>query len=338
MTPGRTTFMILRHPVAALLLGVLLDSLAPAEIIAEKEGAAASQPVYALAWSDSAEGITARTPDEQTSLLISDTNLLAVERTTAEVSVQSGFRSAVINAMARNGVLLLPAAPMAIGLNEVRALLMRYHAIDSLHLTWQPLAVEFSRDSSLGVTWGIVVTLQSPGADPTQIGRFISVRQKEAGTWRIAALLFNGIALPGMKGVPEDLREEHSALTAEGAASPFVTADAQFARLAADSGASVAFERWAAPTAVMFSKSGLLINGPKAASAFVAGNESWRWYPVAAGGAETGDLGWTAGEAMIYAPSGERYYSKYLTVWKQQPDGSIRFLVDGGNARPSKAE
>jgi hypothetical protein len=43
------------------------------------------------------------------------------------------------------------------------------------------------------------------------------------------------------------------------------------------------------------------------------------------------------GEATIRVIRGGNpgtFYSKYLTVWRRMPDGSIRFLVDGGNARP----
>ena len=27
--------------------------------------------------------------------------------------------------------------------------------------------------------------------------------------------------------------------------------------------------------------------------------------------------------------------AKYLTIWRRQPGGEVRFLTDGGNARPS---
>ncbi len=53
---------------------------------------------------------------------------------------------------------------------------------------------------------------------------------------------------------------------------------------------------------------------------------------------QAGDLGFTVGNAVF---TGEREdgarilrYSKYLTVWKKQRDGSWRFVVDGGNDRP----
>jgi hypothetical protein len=127
-------------------------------------------------------------------------------------------------------------------------------------------------------------------------------------------------------------------LRATGPAGPFISADLAFAKLAGDSGAAVAFERWAAPDAVMVDGTGLLVRGPRAVGGLVAGPAAWRWHPVAAGVAESGDLGWTVGEAVIAPPDGARIYSKYLTVWRRLPDGSIRFLTDGGNARPAPAD
>jgi ketosteroid isomerase-like protein len=56
------------------------------------------------------------------------------------------------------------------------------------------------------------------------------------------------------------------------------------------------------------------------------------WVPVAANIAASGDLGCTVGEALVRARGS---YSKYLTIWKRQPDGAWKFVADGGNARPA---
>ena len=56
------------------------------------------------------------------------------------------------------------------------------------------------------------------------------------------------------------------------------------------------------------------------------------WWPVAAEIAPSGDLGCTVGEARI--PS-LNHYSKYLTIWRRQPDGTWKFVADGGNVRPA---
>jgi hypothetical protein len=84
----------------------------------------------------------------------------------------------------------------------------------------------------------------------------------------------------------------------------------------------------------MFGGRGLLIRGSESVSQAVAGPEKWRWHPVAAGSSSSGDLGWTAGQAVIAAQGSEPSYSKYLTVWRRFPGGEIRFLTDGGNDRP----
>jgi hypothetical protein len=113
-----------------------------------------------------------------------------------------------------------------------------------------------------------------------------------------------------------------------------VGADLAFARLAGDSGAAIAFVRWAAADAIIFGGSGLITRGPEAIGREVAGPAHWRWYPVAAGAAGSGDLGWTVGEAIISPNKGDPSYSKYLTVWTRDEAGQVRFLTDGGNSRP----
>jgi ketosteroid isomerase-like protein len=49
--------------------------------------------------------------------------------------------------------------------------------------------------------------------------------------------------------------------------------------------------------------------------------------------AESGDLAVTVGLSKISTGS-DAYIGKYLTVWRRQPDGSVRFILDSGNDRP----
>lgn len=121
-----------------------------------------------------------------------------------------------------------------------------------------------------------------------------------------------------------------------GPAAAFIAADSTFAGDAGVIGAAAAFAKWAAPDATTFASTGEIIFGPANIGADFAGNTArWEWGAVAAGSSADGMLGWTVGQAII-TPSdgGTPSKSKYLTLWRKMPDGSIKFIVDGGNARP----
>ena len=260
--------------------------------------------------------------------------LLAADRAASDLSNDSGFVAALGKSLDRAGVLLWPGAPVVFGADEATRLMMAISARDTMRLTWQSLGVELARDSTLGVTWGVAVMTPrlTPGAP--QIGRYTAVWRRDAGRWTISALLFTGVKLVATT-LPRGIPLARPPAPATGPAGRFVAADLAFARLAGDSGAVVAFRTWAAPDAVVFGGSGVLTRGPDAIAIGVAGPAVWRWHPVAAGSSQTGDLGWTAGEAVIKPETGEPSYSKYLTVWIRPPGRPIRFLTDGGNARPA---
>lgn len=263
-----------------------------------------------------------------------DAALLAAERAASELSGDSGFAPAVLRTMDPAGVLLWPGAPVVAGPTNMRRLLESLPGGDSLRLVWQPLGIQLARDSTLGVTWGVAAGTNRRLPAPPRMGRYIAAWRRKDDRWTIAALLLIGLQ-PELTAVPSAIPLTLPPAGASGPAGPFVSADLAFARLAGDSGAAVAFERWAAPDAIVFGERGLLVQGPQAIARGVAGEAVWRWHPVAGGASQSGDLGWTVGEAVIAPKEGEPSYSKYLTVWVRRNGGPIRFLTDGGSSRPA---
>jgi hypothetical protein len=261
------------------------------------------------------------------------TALLDAERATAEASRDSGFAGAILGNIHQDGILLWPGAPAVAGVSDLKRLLAGLQT-HSLHLTWQALGVDIARDSSLGITWGLAVAGASRTTPAPEIGRYIAAWRRDGARWTIAALVFAGLRLP-RPALKNKIPLSRKAIEAHGSAGSFVAADLAFARLAADSGAGVAFERWAAPGAIIFGDRGLLVRGPKAIGRTVDSPAQWSWYPVAAGAAASGDLGWTVGEATIAAGGAEPTHSKYLTGWARLDGGAIRFVIDGGNGRPA---
>jgi hypothetical protein len=260
--------------------------------------------------------------------------LLAADRAASTVSGDSGLAAALATTLSPNGVILWPGAPIVSGRQQVMRLIRGLSNPDTTRLTWQPLGMELSRDSTLGITWGIAATSPRlvPGAP--HLGRYTAVWRREAGRWNIGALLFTNV-VPVAGQLPPGLPTMKPPAPATGPAAHFIAADLAFARLAGDSGAAVAFRTWASADAIVSGGPTLLLRGPDAIARGVAGPALWSWYPVAAGASSSGDLGWTTGEAVIAPERGDTSFSKYLTVWTRAPGQPIRFLLDGGNNRPA---
>ncbi len=261
------------------------------------------------------------------------TAVLDAERATSELSRDSGFTDAVLRSVHRDGILLWPGAAVVAGTADLKRLLAALPT-DSLQLFWQPLGVELSRDSSLSVIWGVAVARAGRNAPTPEIGSYIAAWRRDGARWTIAALVFAGLDELPKPASSVKIPVKKKAIQARGAGAPFIAADIAFARLAGDSGAAVAFQRWAAPEAVTFGDRGLLTRGPAAIGRAVDFPAVWRWHPVAAGAARSGDIGWTVGEAVIAGQDGTSH-SKYLTIWIRAHDGTVRFLTDGGNGRPA---
>ena len=63
------------------------------------------------------------------------------------------------------------------------------------------------------------------------------------------------------------------------------------------------------------------------------------WEPVKADAGASGDIGYTYGNWKLTGKNkdgtADTAYGNYVTVWKRQPDGKWRFVLDGGNSTPA---
>jgi hypothetical protein len=270
-------------------------------------------------------GAQAATPSE---------SLLQAERTTVEAVVREGFARGFYSVLARNGVLLWPGAPAVAGVDSAYQLLQLQTGLDSLRISWQPLGSDVAGDGSLGVTWGVAIAV--PPNREARLGRYIAAWQREGDSWKLAAFVSMGVFSAAATVLPATVAQiRFPPLAPQGGAAAFIAADLAFAKLAGDSGAAVAFERFAAPDGVTFGGAGLN-RGPAAIGrALHADRSRWEWHPILAGASRSGELGWTVGESKIQPEGAAATYGKYLTIWRRLPNGSVRFVTDGGNARPA---
>jgi ketosteroid isomerase-like protein len=225
------------------------------------------------------------------------------------------------------GAYLHPGAPLLRGSETIRMFLQSSDTLEKL--TWSPVFADVSADGRLGYSYGFV---RSDG----KRGKYLACWQKEREGWRVVAY-----ARSRTVPVTDSIAAVNVVPSApvRGRADPaqLISADSLFAAMSVSQGAKPAFLAFAAEDAISFGGGPQLNRGRAAIGAAFDGFPSGAvlaWWPVGAAIAESGDLGCTIGEATIESL---HQYSKYLTIWKRQKDGSWKFVADGGNARPAPA-
>jgi len=260
--------------------------------------------------------------------------LLQFDRDVSQACADSGFAKALAPVLSDDAALLWPGASLQIGSASILDYLHGQAKLDSVSLTWQPLGQEMAGDESVGITWGVMVVVRRGNPVPPSMGRYIAAWRHEGNSWRLQAMSLVGLPILLSKMEVQGGHLQH--VTPQGPAAAFMAADREFAKLAAQKSAELAFGRYASPSVTLFASTGVLIRGPENAAALVAGPAKWAWSPVMAGSSNDGSLGWTIGESVIQFPAGP-FYGKYLTGWVRTSDGP-RFFIDGGNVRPASGE
>lgn len=106
---------------------------------------------------------------------------------------------------------------------------------------------------------------------------------------------------------------------------PVIAAERAFAARGLEIGWVAAFREYTAPDGMV----GNFENAPQSlAAAPDDGARNLFWWPAYAGIARSGDLGFTTGPFSVDEARTPR--GQYFTVWRRQPDGSWKWIWDGG--------
>ena len=115
--------------------------------------------------------------------------------------------------------------------------------------------------------------------------------------------------------------------------------DFEFARTSVKKGPSAAFYLYLADNAMQLPEGSLPIYGRTAIYETMKGDYyDLIWTPVKAEVAKSGELGWTWGKYVVTVRKTDgttTSYGKYLNIWRKQPDGKWKVIVDMGNESPS---
>jgi len=140
--------------------------------------------------------------------------------------------------------------------------------------------------------------------------------------------------LPGKPGYRQGL----AAVTARDS---LLNVDREFNNVAAEKGFVEAFLEFMADDAMLFPAGSEPVSGRDNIRKHLSeGSEgaTLTWMPVSADVSVSSDLGYTRGTSEYRYLDKDKnpavHYGKYVTVWKRQPDGRWKFILDIGNASP----
>jgi len=275
-------------------------------------------------------------------------SLLFIDAARGEPATQSGLARAAAAWLDSTVIYLRAGAPIVYG-RASALMVIGDSAPDRVRFQWRPLGGGVSRDGRTGYTFGVatIAVPNATSAPAVRSDRYVAFWRRGAdGVWRIIAYAeVGGAALSGGASVPNaDVPmpvyppRGKRAEAARGVRS----ADSAFALAADLQGTGVAFASYIAPEGVVFSNSEIVIGADAVRALFdeqqrAGGTLNWR--PIYADAAESGDLGFTIGESVFTGRGINgtvvQRFGKYLTIWRKQPDGDWRFVVDGGNASPT---
>jgi ketosteroid isomerase-like protein len=273
--------------------------------------------------------------------------LLRADLGRADSVTAHGYADGLSGVFTDDVVYLRGGLPIVLGRPAARAIVAAESLGTRATVRWQPVRAEASSDGHSGYSYGYAVfSSAQPASTSVRIDRYIAFWRREAGGWRIAGYAETYGTPPAPLALPAAAETAAMKDTPmprmRGALEAIRAADSDFSRDAQRLGAGEAFGKYAADDAQIFSGPGEFISGPRAITHSFGATTSKQilvWHPVRGEVSQAGDLGFTVGNAVF---TGEREdgapqvtYSKYMTVWKRQRDGSWRYVVDGGSSRPN---
>lgn len=244
-----------------------------------------------------------------------------------------------------DALFLLPRSPLAVGKPAAAALLAAppFPFASGMKLLWTPSFADVSVDARVGYTFGNV-SIVDGGVPDVIVAQYIAFwRRQDGGDWKVEAWSLTGAGaepgeLPPFFGHPLD--NGHGNFTPVDIAAEeqrLLGVDAAFSQASVDLGSALAFKMFADPHAITLNggdpdftigRKAIYESRLGAPPDFVL-----RWTPHFAGIGPLGDLGYTVGN-YVASQAGGTGFGKYLTIWQKSPNGTWKFVQDGGSSTP----
>jgi ketosteroid isomerase-like protein len=260
-------------------------------------------------------------------------------------SVEASGAQTFLDALEPGAAVLMPFQPIMRGPVEARPAFVNRYELPSSY-SWRATHVMVSTDGKLGCVVGLSRFVNaSDTVKPMHRGHYITCWKRSSdGKWRIAAHQRNDS--PGddprladsepLPGAP------HSATVSIGSdqTKQLIQSESAFAAMGAEpAGPGPAFAKYIAPDGMLFFSPDRPRGPEKVKDAFngFAPDLVLLWGPARPFLYATGGLGFSLGNAVTkpaIGKPGRARNGKFMTIWRQNADGTWSFIIDGGTPRP----
>lgn len=264
--------------------------------------------------------------------------LVAAERAFAHASVTKGMRAAFLSYLADESIVFRPHPVAGKTWYQERP-------ATPVLLMWEPTFAEISSGGDLGYTTGPwQFKPDSTAAQFSAFGHYVSVWKKNPdGKWRV--VIDVGIEYAKPEASTGELtfpalrqRRNASSVNLEKERIKLLDTDRAFAHTSATQGVVAAFMAYAGEDIRFYRMNALPVIGKEKVRAVLSEkNGLLTWQAMAAELSRTADLGYTYGNAEFKqrADDNERVdLSYYLRIWRKQPDGAWKVVLDIDNPAP----
>jgi len=278
---------------------------------------------------------------------IADTTKVKAELIAADLALAKASRDGpevVLSALEPGAAVLFPGHPVLKGAAESRAPFVARYSRPST-FAWQPAHAVASTDGRFGCTMGYSTFLNASDTTKTERkGTYLTCwRKGKDGKWRIAGTQRNdsppgvppfaeSATLPGAPHSATSSLEGNAMIAAQDADSLFAVLGEQ------PSGPGPAFVRYIADDGMLIGSTEFPRGKEGIAKAFEGypAERMLTWRPLRSFGAGSGGLAFTVGHSVSGprpGKTGQTVNQKYMSVWRQEPDGTWRYIFDLGTPR-----
>ncbi len=261
--------------------------------------------------------------------------MIDAERRFAKTSVETNTRDAFIAFIADDGVMFMPHAVQA------KKLFVESPPSKSF-LTWEPAFADMAASGDFGYTTGPWALKRDRSSDKFDaFGQFFTVWKRQPdGSWKFAV----DIGISHSPHVGKTARVESPSATRrwkgkadqQSERAALIDLDRKYSESSLRKGIGESFLEYSAADIRVLREGSFPVSGKQAARKLIEQKKGqYSWTVASSDVSRAADLGYTYGLGQVKTTDDKTEHFNYTRVWKRQPDGAWKVVVDLASPAPA---